>query len=272
MKKLLFFIFISSSLFLSSCGGKKEIVYFANIDSLVNASFSQKGAEGTTIIRPYDELSITVSSEDIAASAPFNPPALVGTSSENPAFNINPRSQNIVVQPYIVDKNGEIKFPTLGTLKLGGMSIDRAKEYMEERLNNYIKNPLINVQILNFKVTVDGEVLAPGIYYFSGRKVTILDAIAEAKSLNLQGDRKNILLIRNNNGKIERRRLDLTKAETLESEYFYLQQNDIIYVAPNEQRQKDANMGQERSYNLTIVTSIISYTLTAISLTVALFK
>ncbi|NDW10597.1 polysaccharide biosynthesis/export family protein [Dysgonomonas sp. 520] len=266
-------IFLCAFLFTASffsCSQQKSISYFQNIDSVSNEYLSSHNAGYSTIIQPDDELAISVSSPDALAAAHFNLPILAGNSTEGQSYEMNAISQNTRIQPYIVGKNGEIQFPTLGKIKLAGMTRDEAISYLEEKLKEYIKDPIVNLSITNFRVSVIGDVMAPGTYFFSGQRTTILDAIAAAKDLNIQARRDNILIIRNNEGKIERTRVDLTKAELLTSEYYYLKQNDIIYVDPNSERQKDASMGQAKQYNTSLITSSIGIALSVISTTATL--
>ncbi|MCS2958235.1 hypothetical protein NXX53_16430 [Bacteroides salyersiae] len=121
----------------------------------------------------------------------------------------------------------------LGRIQVTGMSRSELANYLQTKISAYAKSPLVTVQILNFKISVLGEVNSPGTRQVNNERISILDAIGMAGDLTIYGERKNILLIRDNNGKKEFHRFDLTATDLLESPYFYLQQNDIVYVEPN---------------------------------------
>ncbi|MFV0469139.1 MAG: polysaccharide biosynthesis/export family protein [Dysgonomonas sp.] len=271
MKQII--IFILFCLVITSCSQQKpNVAYFQNIDKYTNEQLESITTSHPTTIRPDDELTIIVSSVDPLAVKDFNlsnSASIMNRSVTGEAAKYTPQT-TANANSYVVSQAGEINFPTLGKLKISGMTIDETVAYLESRLKEYVKDPIVNIQILNFRVSVIGEVLSPGAYYFSGQRTSVLDAIATAKDLTIYGNRNNVLLIRDNNGKKEYFRIDLTKSDFLSSPVFYLQQNDVIYVEPNEQKQRDSNMGSQRQYNLTLVTSIIGYTLTAISVSVSL--
>ncbi|MDH6354145.1 polysaccharide export outer membrane protein [Dysgonomonas sp. PH5-45] len=275
MKKIFFILFLGV-IILSSCKSKSKIAYFNNIDSLTQEQLNANPVSYKTVISPDDELSIIVSAVDPSVAASFNltAPTVVDKSKSKQTGTLMiesltaPASEATKAYSYLVNQAGEINFPTLGRIKLGGMTTDEATGYLQNRLKEYIKDPIVSVQILNFKVSVLGEVFQPGSYYFSGQRVSVLDALAAAKDLTIYGKRENILLIREKNGKKEYKRINLTKSDLLTSQDYFLQQNDVLYIEPTDQKQKDADVGIQKQYNLTIITSAISSLLTILAIIV----
>lgn len=255
MKKIPFFLYIISVILLSSCGSSKNISYFQDLEQYkyLKAEVQNYDSIHKAKIKPKDELAIVVSSVDPQVVIPFNLPVGQGKLSS-----------------YLVNDEGEINFPTLGKLKLGGLTTDDAVTLLQTRLKEYVTDPIVNLQILNFRVSVLGAVNAPGPFFFTNERVSILDAIAQARDLSIYGRRDNVLLIRDEGKKKEFVRFDLTKSnDVFLSDYFYLQQNDIIYVESNKEHQKDAQMSQQKQFNLTLITSGITAVISAVSLIVA---
>ena len=138
--------------------------------------------------------------------------------------------QNIT---YIIDINGNINFPQLGFVQLAGLTRLQAVELLQSRLSEYVSNPTVNIQVLNFKYSILGQVRSPGLYNCPTERFTILEAIAQAGDLQATGLRKNVLLIRETNGQRVEYRLDLTSKDLYQSPAYYIRQNDVIYVEPN---------------------------------------
>ena len=223
MNKLLL-LSIGWILFLSSCASKKNVLLFQDIESYQAASDS---AKSDIRIKHNDLLSIIVSSADRKSAAPFNLPA-VGTNGDITQVNAQQR-----LQTYLVDANGEIQFPILGTLNLQGKTTIEATNYLKEVLSKYIKDPIVNLRITNFTVSVLGEVRSPGTYTINDERVTLLEALSRAGDLTIFGKRSDILVIREVDGVKSYQRIDLTSKEVLSSPYYFLQQNDVIVVSPN---------------------------------------
>lgn len=224
MNKLLL-ISIGWVLILTSCASKKNVLLFQDIENYQAASDSTKS---DIRIKQNDLLSIIVSSADRKSAAPFNLPA-VGTANGD-ITQVNAQQR---LQTYLVDANGEIQFPILGTLNLEGKTTIEATNYLKEVLSKYIKDPIVNLRITNFKVSVLGEVRSPGTYVINDERVTILEALSRAGDLTIFGKRSDILLIREIDGVKSYSKIDLTKKEVLSSPYYFLQQNDVIMVSPN---------------------------------------
>jgi polysaccharide export outer membrane protein len=170
-------------------------------------------------------------------------------------------------QTYLVDVNGNIEFPVLGTLKLGGLDRVQATALIKNLLKEYIKDPIINLRTVNFKVTVLGEVHKPGSYTIQNDRVTILEALGLAGDLTIQAERKNMLVIREENGKKTYNRVDMTSEEFFNSSVYYLTQNDVIYVQPNNSRIKSSAVGPNVSATLGVISAFATIAALILSIT-----
>ena len=239
-------------LFTFSCKSTRDLVYFSdlqdNSDQSVNIANSIEPK-----IQPDDLLSITVSTLNPESNALFNSGILL--PNLNNTNNIN---GNAIKEGYLVDKNGFISFPVLGQIKLVGLSKEEATKKMITELKRYIKGePIVNIRYLNFKVTVIGEVNRPSTLAVPTEKINILEALGMAGDLTLYGKRENILIIREKEGKRTITRINLNNKETLNSPYFYLQQNDVVYVEPDKGRYKAIQANNNRTY-IPIIVGVIS--------------
>jgi polysaccharide export outer membrane protein len=176
-------------------------------------------------IQPNDVLGIRVFSSAIELAVPFNL-----NSEQQSASQVS--IETIQLTGYLVNQEGKIDFPVLGTLKLDGLGISQAKDSLVERLKHYIKDPVVNMRLLNFRVTVSGEVRNPGGFNILNERISLLDALALAGDLTDYADRKSILLVREKGGIRSLNQIDLQSAAFFQSEYYYLMQNDLIYVKP----------------------------------------
>jgi len=240
-----------------SCKPSKEIIYYQNIDSLKSSEIMNTYE---IKFQPDDLLTIIVSAEDPESAMPFN----MSTVSV-PSVGNNSLAGQQSLQTYLVDTNGFIDFPILGKLKVGGLSRSELMELLETRIGSYIKNPIINLRRMNFKISVQGEVTAPDIYTFNSDRVTLIEAISMAKDLTIYGKRNNILIIREVNGVKTFNRIDITKADFINSPFYYLSQNDVIYVEPNKTKINGAAIGT----NTGVIISITSLLITIITLVVS---
>ncbi len=160
---------------------------------------------------------------------------------------------------YIVSKEGEIDFPVLGKVNILGLTSNETKNLLKEKLKTYLKNPIINIRLKNFSVTVLGEVRQPGSYQVNGEQITILEAIGLANDLTIKGMRENVLVIRDFNGTKIYTRINLKTKEALSSPVYYLTQNDVVYVEPN----KSAITASTLDNRATIAISIASVLITS---------
>jgi polysaccharide export outer membrane protein len=254
LKKTIPFLFV---LLVFSCKPSKELVYYQNIDGLASP---EKLNSYEIKIQPDDLLMIIVSADDPESALPFN----LSTISIPSAYNTMASRGQETMQSYLVDASGSIDFPVLGKLKVGGLSRSEVMQLLESKISKYIKNPIINIRLTNFKVSVQGEVTIPGTYPISSDRVTLIEAISMAKDLTIYGKRDNILIIREVNGVKSYNRVDITKADFINSPFYYLAQNDVVYVEPNKTRINGAAVGA----NTGVIISITSLLITVITLIV----
>ena len=212
---------------------------------------------------------IIVSADDPETAIPFNLTAISVPTTMNVGTGamMTLRGQESV-QSYLVDARGTIDFPILGKLQVGGLSRSDLMQLLETKITKYIKNPIINIRLMNFKVSVQGEVMVPGTYPVNSDRVTLIEAISMAKDLTIYGKRNNILVIREVNGVKSFNRVDITKADFINSPYYYLAQNDVVYVEPNKTRINGAAVGA----NTGVIISITSLVITLITLIVTTSK
>jgi polysaccharide export outer membrane protein len=236
---------------MASCASKKDIVYFQNASDyetiVSNNTYNNK-------FKIDDVVSIYVSTLDPQASMPFN---LYRAASED-----GYRPEQI---DYIIDKNGEIDFPVLGAVNIAGLTPEETKKLLKEKLTPYLKDPIINIRLKNFTVTILGEVQQPGTYPVLGEQITILEAIGLANDLTIKGQRKNVMVIRDFNGTKVYTRVDLTKKESLNSPAYYLSQNDVVYVEPNQSAVTSSALDNRASIWVSIASVLITSTVLVIT-------
>jgi polysaccharide export outer membrane protein len=244
------------TLLATACVSKKDIIYFQN-DEIDQSKVSNSYK---TIIKPDDLLQITITALDTEAVRPFNLAAVTYSTSSNSAIGVAQQ------QNYLVDNNGEIDFPVIGKLKIGGLTRDELIAVLKEKLDpDYIKNPNINVRIANYKVSVLGDVRLPGSYTIPNERITILEAIALAGDLNISAERQNILVIREEGGKKVHYKVDVLSKKLFTSPVYYLQQNDVVYAEPNYARIQSASSNTNTGLFISITGVLISL-LTTISI------
>lgn len=228
---------------LGSCVPKKDIIYLQG-----QQGQTSELANYEPIIQNDDLLQITVSSIDPELAAPFN--------LEQPSGSNGGVSNKVL--SYLVDINGEIEFPVIGKMKIAGMTKTQLKKFLKEKMSLYIKDPIINIRLMNYKVSILGEVKSPGLYSYTGDRVTLLELIANAGDLTLYGKRDNILIVRDFQGTKTYNRVDITKADFVNSPFYYLDQNDVVYVEPRKSKIDGTAIGS----NVTTIISILGFAIT----------
>jgi polysaccharide export outer membrane protein len=257
-KKLIPVIFVT---LLFSCASRQDVVYYQNIDNMAQ---QQKINSYEIRIQPDDLLMIIVSAEDPEIALPFN---LRSIAVQNPG-SLDAAMGQQSMQLYLVDAAGSIEFPVLGKLKVGGLSRSEVLQMVQQKIGVYIKNPIINLRVMNFKVSVQGEVSSPGTYTVDSERVTLVEAISKAGDLTIYGKRDNILIIREIDGVKSYNRVDITKADFMSSPFYYLAQNDVVYVEPNKTKINGAAIGP----NTGVIISITSILITLITLIITTTK
>ncbi len=258
MKKLLStFVAALILIGLASCSGSKEIPYMQNIDTISLAP--SKGLYDAKIM-PKDLLTITVSTTDADAARPFNL-TVQGTLGAGGDASSNSGS----MQQYLVDNNGDIKFPVIGKIHVVGLTKTQCEDLITQKISPYMaaqEHPVVTVRMASYHVTVIGEVGSPKVVPVTTEKMNIFEALASAGDLGIYGKRNNIILLREDStGQKSFTRLDLTDANVINSPYYYLQQNDIIYVEPNKVKAQNTSIGSSTTlwFSLVgIVTSVAS--------------
>jgi polysaccharide biosynthesis/export protein len=245
MKKIVFLLFISVLLLTTSCVSKKKIIYFQGIE---NQDIYVSDSTYEHRIEPDDMIAITITSEANEAALPFNQVQNMGGQSGQ-------SGQSSQQSGYLVDFQGFIEMPILGKIQVGGMKKSELKVHLLEKLSKYIQNPIIDIRISNFKVTVLGEVGAPGTISFGSDRLTLPEALAQAGDFKIPANRQNVLVIRDESGVKKHYRIDLTSVEALNSPVYYLKQNDLVYVEPRFTRSDSTAIGA----NLGLIISITSF-------------
>jgi polysaccharide export outer membrane protein len=258
--RLLFLLAITTAF--SACKTYKNIVYFKDVnDSLYNQAQSIPLTNFTDpVIRPNDILQVSVQTLDPQSSS------MTGAQTTS-TYNVQGASSmaagGSTVQGFLVDKNGNIELPLVGTIKVSGMTTTDAKEAIRKKASLYYKDPVVNVRFANFNISVIGEVNRPAQYTVPNEKASILDAIAMAGDLTIYGKRENVMLIREEDGVKKAIRFDLNKSDIFQNPYFYLRQGDVIYVAPNKAKAAANDVATIR--NISIITSLASLIVVVIS-------
>ncbi|MDE5662101.1 MAG: polysaccharide biosynthesis/export family protein [Muribaculaceae bacterium] len=251
------------ALALVSCNSSKTVLpYFTDIIDIPEGTLPV--IDYMPIIQPDDELFISVTSEFPEASAIYNLPATNPAKRDALVSQTSARSLT-----YIVDSKGDINFPILGKLHVAGMTTEQLKDELYTLIRKDVKDPVINVQMVNFTVVVAGEVKQPQTIKVERNRISVIDALAKAGDLTEYGERSNVLVIREEDGIRTYAHLDLNDSKTLTSPYFYLKQNDYVYVAPNKVRQSNSKYNQNNAYKLSLTSTIVSTVSVIASLVIA---
>lgn len=235
----------------SSCASSSDITYlqFDKLNSeQINNDYQLK-------FKPDDLLQIVVSSEDFESVQPFNMPVVgflnVGSSQYS--------TSQALLQSYLIDSDGYIDFPVIGRVKLEGLTRIEAINFLKSKLSpKYLINPIINLNISNFKVTVEGDVKKPGTYPIRNERLSIFDALGLAGGLEISARRDNVLLVREENGVKNTFRVDLRSNKVFNSPAYYIQQNDLIYIEPNKAKVQDASYTRTSGLLISLSSVIIS--------------
>ena len=255
MKLKHFILIVTIGIFLAGCSSYKKVPYMQDPET-VN-SYGKEIPLYDAKIMPKDLLSITVNTSDPRAAAPFN---LTVQSPLNTNIKDMYTTSQPALQQYLVNNEGEIDFPVLGKIKVGGLTKNEAESMIREKLQPYLKEtPIVTVRMANYKISVLGEVKSPGTFTVSNEKVNVLEALAMAGDMTIYGVRDNVKLIREDaQGKRQIVMLDLTKSDLVLSPYFYLQQNDILYVTPNKTVSKNSDIGNTTTIAVSATSILVS--------------
>ena len=239
-------------MFLSSCGSSKDIAYFQDEPLTEEMTFI---SNYEIKFKPSDMITIDISAQDPEAVMPF----LLTPVAQNNNNSLNV-SNNLRMQSYLIDVNGNIEFPVLGTLLMEGLSRVEATEMVKSKLSEYIKDPIVNVRLINFTVTVLGEVKNPGTFTVQNERLSLNDALGLAGDLTIYGKRDNVFLIREVNGQKRYAKFDLTSVNVLNSPNYYLTQNDVLYIEPNKAKVRSSSYNPNNGIIIAAVSTLATIT------------
>ena len=258
MKKLLLPVMVVTViLMMVGCGSSKEVAYWQNIDSISLAA--SKGLYDAKIM-PKDELTILVQTTDPLTSEPFNLRSTGQVSSKDQ------------ITGYLVDNDGMINFPIVGKIHVAGLTKTECEDLIKSKIQPYLartENPLVSVRTSSYRITVIGEVNRPGVIPVATEKISLVEALAEAGDMTIYGKRDNVLLVREDkSGEKHKVRLNMNDANIINSPYYYLQQNDIVYVEPHKVKARNTFFGS----NTSIFYSVIGITTSLVSLLITVLR
>lgn len=246
MKKIFYMIMCGGLLLNFSCKSKENINYMKNIEDV--AIQASNNVDKATI-QPGDNLQIKVSAQDMEVVAPFNQVVANSETTQYSVSNTNlpQQTQSSSSGPiYTVSSQNEIVFPVVGTISTKSMTIEELSMRLKNEISRFVKNPAVSIKNTNFKVTVLGEVEKPGYYLFpDGQTATVFSALGLAGDLTIYGRRDDVLLVRKVDGETTKQYINLSDANFINSEFYSLKQNDVIYVSANKTRQNASVFGPQ---------------------------
>ena len=267
MKSRILIMLIAAAALVSCNTTKNSLAYFDDLRDKESGTLPNPAGDYLIRIQPDDELVIAVTSAIPEATAAYNLPM------DNPATRGNLRTQTQPrTQTYIVDAQGYIVMPLLGKILVKGKTTQEISEEITAMVSKNVKDPYVRVDIVNFSVDVMGEVRAPQRVYSGHQHYTVLDALAQCGDLTEFGQRDRIYVIRTENGKREYHRLNLSNSDVFNSPYFYLRQNDVVYVEPNKIRVDNSKYNQNNAFKLSVISTVVSSVSVIASLVIALTR
>lgn len=243
---------------------ENNLSYFRNLGDSPSGVMPQGMGYDVKVI-PEDELEIVVSSVAPEATAMFNLPQSNTAERGNLSTQSSPR-----LHTYIVDKQGDIIMPVLGKLNVAGKTTSEIEEMIKTRVSATVKDPFVRVELMGFYVNVMGEVKNPHRVRVESQRFTLLDALSAAGDLTEFGERGKVLVIREENGKQTYHRMNLADSNIFSSPYFYMRQNDVVYVEPNQIRIDNSKYNQNNAFKLSVISTIVSAVSVVASLVIAL--
>ncbi len=262
-------LMLVASFMLFSCNSSKDnaLAYFHNLGDEPHGTLPNPQGSYPILVQSDDELVVSVTSAVPEATAAYNLPL------ENPATrNALRMATQPRTQTYIVDQQGDIMLPILGRIHVGGKTTSQIASEITAMVEKDVKDPYVKVDIVNFTVDVMGEVKQPQRVVAERQHFTVLDALSQCNDLTEYGKRDRVFVIRNENGQRTYHRLDLTSSDVFSSPYFYLRQNDIVYVEPNQIRIDNSKYNQNNAFKLSVISTIVSSVSVIASLIIALTR
>lgn len=239
---------------MSSCVSKRNSYFLRDFDSNMDINSVQK-ADKDYIVKPNDNLYISVKTINPEVNAMFSPEG-AGASSGLGAASLYTSQVGQHIYGYQVDNNGDVTLPVIGAVNVVGRTLKQVKEQIQKKADEYLKDADIQVRLLNFKISILGEVNAPGVYYNYNNTLTVLEAIGMARGVTDYAKIKDVLVVRRGDDAVHPYKIDLTKKSTLASEAFYLQPNDVVFVRPQKLKNLKLN-SQIYTIGLSSISTII---------------
>ncbi|OCK52681.1 sugar transporter [Chryseobacterium sp. CBo1] len=264
LKKYFVYGFLSLAIF--SCAPRQEINYMKDIESIALDN-SIKNSRST--LQPGDQLIIMVTAKDLDVVKPFNQAyssSATTTQYSNPSSNSLPQQIPVSGPTYSVDTDYNIVFPQIGKVSVHGENVESFRVKLAGLISQYVKEPVVDAKLINFRVSVVGEVAKPGTYVIPDGTTTVLGALGLAGDLTPFGVRQNVLIVRTVDGVITQNRIDLTSAQFINSPYYYLKQNDVIYVQPNSNREKAARVDPNTGLYISVASVLASLVIGVLAL------
>lgn len=240
------------------------------MQDIENIALENSVKNSRSTLQPGDRLIISVTAKDMDVVKPFNQTyssSATITQYSNPSSNNLPQQLPVSGPTYIVDTDGNIAFPQIGNVSTKNEDVETMRVKLTNLISEYVKNPVVELKLINFKVSVLGEVARPGTYVMPDGGSTLLGALGLAGDLTVFGVRTNVLVVRNVDGQITKERIDLTSAQFINSPYYYLKQNDMIYVQPNANREKAARIDPNTGLYISVASVIASLVIGVLALT-----
>lgn len=244
MKKMITYLLILGVLSIG-CASKKDIIYSLN-------NKSQNLVFKNTKVNPGDILDIKVSALNPESVLMFN---------RSVSGIINQHPEILKINGHLVDESGRVNYPIIGTVNVQGLTTSEISNLLKEKLAHYVQNPTVTVRLVNYKVSVLGEVARPGTYTFLEERITLPQALGQAGDLTINGDRRGINLLRYQNGELKIFHLDLTAGDLINTEFFFMEPNDVIYVRPNTAKVKSSGLVGSVGTVISVLSLMLSLTI-----------
>jgi polysaccharide export outer membrane protein len=257
----LWLVVITGIIVSSSCANIKKVPYFKNVpDTLSNNNPYSVDLTpySEPVIQPNDIINISIQTLDSKVIDAFQTGGGLNGTPTTTSGSSSSTGTNGNTPGYLVDQKGYIDMPLVGKVKIGGLTTTQARDIIEQKATVYYKDPVVNVRFANFTFTLLGEVNRPGRYTVNNEKISLLDAIGMGGDLTTYGKRYNVMLVREENGKKIFSRYNLNSTDIFQSPYYYLRQNDVVYVEPNRAKARSSTVDQTSGVYITYFVSVIT--------------
>lgn len=264
IKRIKAFALLLGVVVLASCASQKRVIYLQDTQADEQVKIAQ---DYQIRIKPLDRLTVVVNSRDPELAAPFNTSTSLNSLTGTPLSTYSSNSASLQIRT--VDENGDLDMPIIGPIQCKGKTRSELAQEIADKIREggYISDPTVNIQFADMKISVIGEVARPGQYDITNDRISLLDALSLAGDLTIYGVRSDVKVIREENGVRTTASLDLTSQDIYDSPYFYLQQNDVIYVKPNKYRAQAGEISQNRSFYISLVSTAVSVATLIVTLT-----